>query len=355
MSKNNSDDALVKPSDVPTYIKSIQLDLFGFHVANDKDQVSNTIEVWDSIPKYFFNTKLVEKLRNSEGHANPFTWNYPFTHANGNVVDRSVTIQPAQIEQKDGSYKAYFPTATEELIEEILKKFLADQQKGIHDVDRVESWVMFTLREIYRELAKVGRTRDITQIKHSIEVMSKCHITVKEGEEVIYSGSILSDLFSVNRKKYKDNPEQKWMAKLALPISIGINKLAIRQFNSERYARLDEPLARWIYRKLINRFTQAGYNTTYHFLYSSVKGESALLQVGDQAGRRKVISALDEEKEKGIILQYDVEDKKEGRKIVDTVYTLYPGPAFIQEQKAANLRRIQIEEKASKAGMVFTP
>jgi len=34
-------------------IKSPQYDLFSQFVTNDESEVSNTVEVWESIPKYF--------------------------------------------------------------------------------------------------------------------------------------------------------------------------------------------------------------------------------------------------------------------------------------------------------------
>jgi len=53
----------------------------------------------------------------------------------------AVKIQPTLIEQEDGSYKAFFPSVTEELVEEALKKILADQRYGLHDPNNVETWV----------------------------------------------------------------------------------------------------------------------------------------------------------------------------------------------------------------------
>ena len=38
----------------PDDIKSVQLELFGQFVTNDQSEVSNTVELWESIPKYFF-------------------------------------------------------------------------------------------------------------------------------------------------------------------------------------------------------------------------------------------------------------------------------------------------------------
>ena len=109
-------------------VKSVQYDLFSQFVTNDKSKVSNTVELWEKIPKYFLSAKQVDKLRTAEGYAKPQTFTY---------FDRgqefSVDIQPAMLKQPDGTYKAYFPGANEELVEEALKKILSDQNSGLHD------------------------------------------------------------------------------------------------------------------------------------------------------------------------------------------------------------------------------
>ena len=89
------------------YIKSLQLDLFSQFVTNDKSEVSNTVEIWESIPKYFFTPKQVEKLRTKTGHADPYKMEFSY-----DGISCSVKIQPALIEQKDGGYKAFFPSVT---------------------------------------------------------------------------------------------------------------------------------------------------------------------------------------------------------------------------------------------------
>jgi hypothetical protein len=68
--------AIKQPPKLP--IKSPQYDLFSQFVTNDKDKVSNTAEVWESIPKYFFTPRQVEKLRTPTGHADPFEWSYNY-------------------------------------------------------------------------------------------------------------------------------------------------------------------------------------------------------------------------------------------------------------------------------------
>jgi len=86
------------PTDI---VKSVQLDLFGLFVTNDKSEVSNTVEAWENIPKYFFTAKQVEGLRTPDGLATPYKWKYRYKG-----LPFMVRIQPALIEQEDGGYKA---------------------------------------------------------------------------------------------------------------------------------------------------------------------------------------------------------------------------------------------------------
>ncbi len=316
------------------HIESIQLDLFRQFVANDQNKVSNTIGVWENIPKYFFTPKQVEKLRTIDGLAKPYQWKYEY-----NGIPCAVKIQPALIEQKDGGYIAFFPGVTEELVEEALKKILADQRYGLHDPQNVETWVRFTLGLVQKELTARGRNRSRVQIKHAIEVMSSCVITLYKGGKEIWKGSILQDLVTVGRDEYLADTNSQHIARLPLFISHAINQLEYRQFNYDRLMSCDEQLTRWIYKQLIHRFRQASSINSYHFMYSSLARDSGLLQQGrSNDNRRKVLTALDELVSCGVLIGYDPNIHREGRKVIDVKYTLRPAPDFVREQKAANKR-----------------
>ena len=111
-----------------TQLSSIQLDLFSQFITNDESEVSNSVEYWENIPKYFLTTKQTQALRNTEGLAKPYEWHYTIRNKDGSITPYKVEIQPAFIKQKDGDYKAFFPTKTEENIEEVLKKIFTKQQ-----------------------------------------------------------------------------------------------------------------------------------------------------------------------------------------------------------------------------------
>jgi hypothetical protein len=63
-----------------------------------------------------------------------------------------------------------------------------------------------------------------------------------------------------------------------------------------------------------------------------------LQQARDIDNRRKMLSALDELKNNGVLLNFDANELKESRKVVDVKYTVTGAPDFIREQKAANKR-----------------
>ena len=334
-----------KPPKAP--IKSLQLELFSQFVTNDLSQVSNTIELWERIPKYFFTSKQVEKLRTIDGLAKPFEWAYK-----ENENEYTVSIQPALIKQKDRKYKAFFPGVTEELVEEALKKIFSDQQYAIHDPEKTESWIKFTLGMIQKALKTKGRSRSIDEIKQAIEVMNKCHIALYKNKKEIWSGAILQDLVTVGREEYLASTDTHHIARLPLFISHSINNLDYRQFNYDRLMSCNEQLTRWLYKRLINRFTQASHITTYSCMYSDIKQASGLLQQNKEGNNRsKILSAFEELKEKGVIQSYVTDERKTARAITDVKYTIKATPQFIKEQIASNKRTTDIKTIAQKSGI----
>jgi hypothetical protein len=322
-------------------VKSIQFDLFREFHDNNKKRISNTIEIWERIPKYF-PARTLKKLYPEKGHPDPFEWDYI-----DNNYKYTVIIRPALIKE-NGVYTAFFPSATEELIEESLKKILSSNEYGIHDPKKSETWVKFSLSIIFRELKENGCTRSRSEIKRSIEIMNKCNISfLKNGKEV-WSGAILQDLITISRKDYLENTDSHHIARLPLFISNAINKLDYRQFNYSRLMSCNSSLSRWIYKRLIHRYKQANFINSYHFMYSDLKNSGLLQQSIEGDNRKKTLSALNELVKKDVLTRYESQNKLKNRKIIDVKYTLYPSSNFISEQKAANSRTKEITIKTKK-------
>lgn len=358
-SKNKGKVGNIKPSNKPLVpIKSLQLDLFSRFVTNDKNEVSNTIELWERIPKYF-PARTLEKMQPKSGQASPYEWEY--TEGADTFM---VVVQPASI-KIDGVYKSFFPSVSEELIEEALKKILADQNHAIHDPEKYITWVTYSLNMLYRELKDKGCTRSFAEIRHSLYVMSKCNISFLKNGEEIWNGNLLQEPVSVRRKDYLANPDALFSARLPVFISYAINELAYRQFNYKRLMSCNSPLSRLIYKKLIHRYTQASLMNDYHFMYSDLKKCGLLQQTRESDNRGKVLEALSELVKRNVLAKFSNSDRKQGKKVLDVKYTLHPSSEFVKEQKASNLRtsdnKIAFDKKQislvdkSETGTRFTP
>jgi len=334
-------------------VKSLQMDLFSQFLANDPSEVSNTVEYWERIPKYFISVQEQEKLRTEDGLAKPYEHEYKLRDKEGRELSYKIVIQPALIKDENGIYKAFFPTRTEESIEEVLKKIFTEQNHGVHDPRNVESWVKFSYGAIRRELYRMGSKLRHDQIKRGLEVMSKCVLTVYEDGNEIYTGAILQDYCSVDRNKYLEDTKAMHVARLPVFISHAINTLQYRQFNYLRFMECKEQLTRFLYKRLVNRFIHANYMNDYHFMYSDIKQASGLLrQSSERENRKKLLSALEELKAKKAVLTYKAEERKEGRAITDVKYTITAHPEFIIEQKAANKRASLHQLEAGKNGAI---
>ena len=115
---NHKNKELPKPPK-EAMLQGRQLDLFQIFLCNTdqkKDNLSNTVELWDAVPKYNISQRQQNKLRTKDGFLP--TADHDFVYKGKNF---SVKIWPAllTVEDKD---KAFYPSAREELVEDALRK-----------------------------------------------------------------------------------------------------------------------------------------------------------------------------------------------------------------------------------------
>ncbi len=329
----------------PAPTKSKQFDLFSSFFGDSKN-LSNTIELWDAIPKYSVSQKQQNHMRDEKGnlplHEHYFEYR-PTRRGAALEIKCSVTVQPASIKNPDGTVTQHYPSTDEELIEEVLKKIFTDQHFGIHEPNRNESWVRFSLYMIREELKARGKTRSLPEIKKSLEILARSVYSVQiEGpsKNLAYENTILSDMTRTTRADYLEDPKALWCARLPTLISQSINELTYRQFNYGRLMSLSMPLARWVHKRLSHNYINAGLLQPYNILFSSIHRDSGLLHHIRPAGNMKTIdAAIEELKDKNVLWWFKKDERKQGRAIQDILYTLQPTNDFISEIKAANARQ----------------
>lgn len=337
------------PKDADERMDSIQMELFRSFVSNKRDDSdsSNSIRIWETIPKYF-PVSVVKKCVQKDS-IKPYEWPY-----GKNGEQFSVIIKPAMIQDKSGNLKPHWPGTTEEFIEEILKKFLSEQQLAIHNPTNLETWVRFSLSMIKKEMEAQGCTRSFAEIKKAITIMSECNINVLKNNSSVWSGSILQELVTVGRKEYEEDSNLLHSARLPVFISQSINNLDYRQFNYPRYMLCKNALTRWIYKQLIHKYTYADYTQSYNFSYSTLYESGLLQQKNETENRKKVIASLKELISMNMLSRYTdklVYDKVRKSKIIDVIYDVWAGRELVREQKASLKARKDRQARGENCGI----
>jgi len=342
--QSGKEEHLTIPQDAD--FKNTQLDLFQTFLCNtpnEKDKLSNTIELWDSIPKYAISQQSMNGKRTKEGFLERLSKKFIYRE-----LEYEIRITAAIIDTEEGE-KAYYPSANEELVEDALRKIAAEQQRGFFDKPQFKSGVVFSLYLLRNELKKRGHARSYYEIVKSLNILSGSHIEIiLPGGKGFAKTNFLPSLATVSRQNLKEDPDAKWVAHFHPLVTQSIDALSFRQFNYHQMMSHSTQLARWLHKKLSHNYTNASYTVPYQIWLSTIRRDSGLLEykrANDSV--RKFEEALSELKGNAVILSFErVKDVRgERNKIIDIKYSLSPSPEFVKDVKASNKRQKDFQEQ----------
>ena len=328
-----------------------QLNLFQNFLYNreeEREKLSNVIDLWDSIPRYSVSRQAMHKSRAHGSILKKHTGAFQYM---GKTF--TCTITPARVTDLDGQERDYYPSATEELVEDALRKLAADQQMGFFDKPNYRSGVVFSLYAVREELKKRGHTRSYQEVRLSIDILSGAIIEIegRNGEkgEALVRSAYLPSVVAVSRAKLKDDPKAKWAVQFHPLVTGSIDKVTYRQFNYELMMSHTTQLARWLHKQLVLKYTFADYSKPFEMRYSTVKRDSGLLD--GYARERAAIDALEtafnDLKDRGVLSSSERKDITGPRKkLLDVTFKIWPSLEFIREVKAANKRLNDAHHKA---------
>jgi hypothetical protein len=334
-------DARALPIPAAPEFANPQLNLFQSFLCNteeERDHLSNAIDLWDNVPRYSISRQAMTKARINgrflEKHETTFQ------HKSRTYTR---TIYPARVKDLDGEDRDYYPSATEELVEDALRKLAIQQQVGYFDKPNYRSGVIFTLYSLREELKKRGHSRSYHEIVLALNVLSGSIIEIHgAGEgEVISRSPYLPSLVAVSRKRLRDDPKAKWAVQFHPFVTGSIDKVTYRQFNYHLMMSHSTQLARWLHKLLVLKYTFASVTAPYDTRYSTIKRDSGLLEAYSRP--RDAIAALEEAleelKKREVLMACDRTDITGPRgKLMDVVFKLIPSPDFTRDTKAASKR-----------------
>jgi len=337
-----------------------QLSLFQHFLPGDP-RFSNTIELFDAIPKYYPSPKQMDRLR--QGGKFLEILERTFTHRNsvtGRLDSYRVEIRPARVKTKVRSKngesttvdREFYPTAREELVEEALRKLATSGENGVFLDGQVG--VQFTLYQLRKELADRGHGITLASLKEALAVAhySKITVATDDGVEVM-SASIFPVLLISTRKQWVNNPKDtRYYVQFNPLVTQSLNRITYRQYDYATFMECERHLARWLHKRLSHNYVQAGWLSPYTIKASTVIANSGLVNNARLRDRIKAVDdAIDELRTRDTISICEKEPLygPDGRTLVDAKYTLTPTGKFIEDVKAANLRKKRLQRQAAKS------
>jgi hypothetical protein len=329
-----------------------QLSLFQSFLANsdeERDHLSNTIELWDSVPKYTVSQQAMNKMRTPDGFLPRLEKQFVYR-------DRQyqVRISAAIVETEEGTDKAFYPSANEELIEDALRKIAAEQYKGFFDKPTFKSGVLFSVYMLRQELKKRGHSRSYQEIVRSLYILagSSIELSLPNGKGFA-KASYLPMLAAVSREKLSEDPQAKWVAHFHPLVTESIDKLSYRQYNYHLMMSHTSQLARWLHKRLSHNYVNASTMTPYQIMLSSIRRDSGMLEykrTNDMV--RKLEDVLHELIEHQVMIFFEKEERRgERNKILDIKYSFVPHPDFVKDVKASNRRQRDGRETLEEVGI----
>jgi hypothetical protein len=318
---------------------------FLYNREDERESLSNAIDLWDSVPRYSVNRQTMSKNRLHGRFLEKHTTS--FQHR-GQAF--TCMISPARIKDVDGQERDFYPSVTEELIEDALRRLATEQQAGFFDRPNYRSGVVFSLYALREELKKRGHARSYQEIVAGLNILSGAviEIVAHNGGECLAKSPFLPSLVAVSKSKLIDDPKAKWAVHFHPLVTGSIDKVTYRQFNYDRLMKHNTQLARWLHRQLVLKFTFADFTRAFEMRYSTVKRDSGLLNgyTRERAAIKALEEAFGELKQQDIISKIDRVDVMAARKkIVDVVFKIWPSYEFIREVKAANKRQTAASQR----------
>ena len=305
--------------------------------ATTAESYSNTIELYDAIPKYIAHPRV-----------NGAKLERDFVHRG---TAYTVQIWPAHFEARDRSEKKCYPSYREELVEEALRKLACDRLNGIYLDD--EAGVRFTLYELKKELRSRGHDINLQSLIESLNICNRVVLTVCQADgKVMLQSAIFPVLLLGSKQEWRKNPKETYCYVQFHPfITRCINRLTYRQFNYGAYMSYKHRLSRWLHKRLAHNYTQAGILHPYTIRMSTIlrdSGTHIFARAHDNV--RHVDKILEELTERDVLLSSTKEVLRGSRNsLVDVKYSLLPTMQFIQEVKKANVRTAKLAEQRQRS------
>lgn len=293
-------------------------------------QYSNTIELYDAIPKYFWG-RVSSKDRIGGRFLSILKREFNFRNR-----AFTVKITPARMINKRGIERDHYPGKREELVEDALRKMACDG-KGLFLDDQAA--VIFSLNQLQKELKKMGHTYSISQIKDAIFICQKTNIMLESSNGVT---TLSFQIFETIGLRTWDDWKQtgnktKCFVRFNTLVTRSIKNGTFRQLNYKECMSYKKNLSRWLHKRMSHLYRQANWKNSYSILLTTIIRDSGMKRYKKlKDNLSEVRKVCNEMVRKNVLSDFKEERRYSGRKIIDVKFILKPGYSFIRDTIRAN-------------------
>jgi hypothetical protein len=316
-----------------------QMELFA---SVTSDEITNAIHLYDAAPKYTYDQK--------EFDVSVSAFEEKSMTLGGEKYE--VQIQAARIQRADGTEVLIKPGVMEECIEDSLRK-LATSGNGVFI--NGDAGVKFSLYQLKTDLETHGHTYSYAQLREGLEVMRRSGLKItdpRSGES--WEEGFLVRLVKGGRRTSEKGPiYEQWYASFHLLVTKSILNFTYRQMNYPLMMSIPGQLSKFLFKRMSLVYTQASSDNPYQPTMNQILSES-----GRGFGKavkndiKAVTRAFDQLKAAGVILEAEETKRvKQGNKVVNIHYNLYPSQKFIQQTIDANKRSKEVKGIAGRQKM----
>lgn len=321
-----------------TVLSQMSLDLF---CSSQEPDTTRSLRIYDLAPKYCYQ-KPVTPLNKANGAS--FTRSFSIKDQ-----EYEVTVHGATISDAKGVECIAFPASREELVEAVLRKMALSGAAINH---KGSLGVHFSIYDLKEELAARGHKASHNDIKRSILILRRSSLRITDKK----NGHTWEENFfpQLAMGGWQDGPGSqysKWYVSFHSLVTDNISKLQYRDMNYPDLMKIKGMLARYIFQRMVNVYTYANPKEPYQPTRNQLLSESGKGFTGSSSAQTEQIDrALNQLQDKGIIEYWEkTGQERQGKKVVNVYYNIYPTKRFTRQVVRANDQERQRNTAAARS------
>lgn len=309
--------------------KPEQLSLFSLLPTSAESKYSNTVELYDFMPKYVWgksnriDNRFLETIeRNFECRGKKY----------------SLMIHPARVKTKTGM-KEYYLSKREEIVEDALRKIAIFGEAVYLDKN---IGMRFSIYQLITELKKRGHTFSRQQVVESLNILANTKIVLTSmDDDQKWTFSPIADLGFKGVEE-----ETHTFVRFSTLVTKSIDENTFRLYDYEKVMSYKNVISRALHKRISHHFTQANFALSYDITLTTLLRDFGLKPAASlYSNLEDVEEALKEMIDKGTILTYSKSeptlDAGRRNKLVNIKFSIKPTVDFLNAIKMGNIKKEQ--------------